>query len=141
MAIPNYAATVLAALGTGGMDAAKLVIDDTTKVVALSAEAASYSDANTNLGTGSGKKIAEVTVAAGDFGVTGTGLGRKITFAGKTGGTITVTGPADPTVIAFLDTVNSLILAQVSETGTATFATGGTVNFPAQDVLTFGPLS
>jgi hypothetical protein len=141
MAIPNFAATVLAALGTGGMDGALGIINDATRVVALSAEAANFTDANTNLGTGAGKKIAEVTVAAGDFAVTGTGLARKVTFAGKTGGAVTVTGPADPTVIAFLDVATSTILCQLSETGTATFATGGTVNFPAQDILTFGALS
>jgi hypothetical protein len=141
MAIPYFHPTVLAALSTGGMDAAKAVLDDATRVVLLSAEAANYSDANTNLGTGSGRKVAEITVVPADMTVTGADLARRVRFAGKAGGSVVVAGPVDPPVIAYLDTVNGIILAQLAETSAVTFASGGTLNIPAHDILTFSALS
>ena len=139
MPLPYLDPSVTAALGAGGMDAARLVIDNTTKIVLLSAEAASYAEADTNLGSGSGKKIAEIAVVAGDFSVSGTGIARKVTFAGKTGGSVPIAGPADPAVVAFLD--GATILVQLAETSAATFISGGTITIPALDVLAFGPLA
>lgn len=137
MAVPNVAAEVLAALATGGMDAAKNVLDDCTKMVALSAEAASYAEADTALGSGAGKKIAEVAVVAADFAVAGTGIARKVTFGGKTGGSVVVAGPSNPTVVALLRTSDSTILAQINETGASSFSSGDTPSFPPGDILVF----
>lgn len=139
MAIPNFHSSVLNALGSAGMDGAAAVIDNATKVVLLTAEAASFAEADTNFGTGAGKKVAEATITAGDFSVSGTGLARKVSFAGKGGGTVTVNGPVNPTVIAFLD--GSIVLAQLTETGAANFVSGNSVTFPGLDVLAFGSLS
>lgn len=131
MPIPNFHADVAAAFPAGGIDGCKNVIDDATIVVALSGEAASYAEATTNLGTGSGKRMASATVAAGDFGLSGAGFTRAVTFGGKAGGTAHAAG--NPTVIAFLD--GTRILAQVAETGVAVISLTETVTFPSFTVL------
>jgi hypothetical protein len=141
MAVPQFATAFANALATGGIPAALAVMDDAVKLVGLSAEAATYAEADTNLGTGSGKKILEFTVTAGDFSQSGTGFATKISFGGKTGGTVTVAGPANPAVLAFLRASDSTILCQLTETGSTSFSSGGSPQIAAFDIFSFGTLA
>ena len=126
-------ADVIAAYDSGGLRAAQAVLDDATQVVALSAEATTYSDAVTDFGTSTGKRMASATIVAGDITLTGTGLGLKIRFGGKTGGTSHVAG--NPTKIAFLD--GTRILATIDENTSTVLdpATNTGATFTAGDIL------
>lgn len=123
---------MVAVVNDAVLDAASAVIrDNCNKIVACVGTPASFSEANTNLGSGSGKKVAEATVASGDFTLAaGTGGGqRRITLAAKTGSGV-VSG--NPTTIAFLDTTNSRLLAVTDETGSDTINVGSNnVFFPS----------
>ena len=137
MAVPNYHATIVAVLAAA-IDSIKAILDDATLIIALSGEAANYADATTNFGTGSGKRLAAVAVGPGDFALSGAGLARVCTFAGKTGGTAYVA--ADPVAFAFVDTVNSVLLAQVAESGAVAVDLARTVTFPALTLISLtGP--
>lgn len=136
---PSIHADVASALDTGGMVAAHLVLNDATTVVALSGDPASYAEATTNFGTGSGKRMASKAISATDIAKSGAGLSAKVRFGGIAGGAAHVAG--NPTVIAFLDDANSKILAQVAENGVGVVDLDNTVTFPAVDLLTFGALA
>lgn len=141
MAVPFLSAAALSALATGGMDAAGAFLDNCDLALICSAEPASYADAITNLGTGSGRRIGSVAIVPGDFVVSGTGLTRKVAFAGKAGGTVHVAGPANPTVFVFAESSTSTIHAMVTETGSSSFSAGDALTFPAINLVVFGALT
>jgi hypothetical protein len=69
---------------------------DATTITICAGAPTTLSDAITNLGTGSGKKLADVTVNASDWGIAnGSPDGRTITMTAQTGITIDITGTAD----------------------------------------------
>lgn len=79
------------------LDALLSEIKDNATTVTLCAGApTTLSDATTNLGTGSGKKLADVTVDSSDWSIAaGSPDGRTITFAQQTGVTVDASGTAD----------------------------------------------
>jgi hypothetical protein len=91
--------------------------NNVTKVVLCDGAPANYSDANTANGSGSGQKIAEVTVDSSDLTVgNGATDGRKVTCGAQSGISVGANGDADH--IAWLDVSNTALLA-VTELSTA----------------------
>lgn len=69
---------------------------DATTITLCAGAPTTLSDAITNLGTGSGKKLADVTVNASDWGIAnGSPDGRTLTMTAQTGITVDITGTAD----------------------------------------------
>jgi len=105
--------------------------NNVTKVVLCEGAPANYSDANTANGSGSGQKIAEVTVDSTDF-TTGNGAtdGRKVTCQAQNAVAVGAAGDADH--IAWLDVSNTALLV-VTQLATARngLTTADTVNIPA----------
>lgn len=102
------------------------------KVVVLSADpAGSYSNANTDEGTGSGIKIAEVAVTSTDFTVAnGATDGRKVTVGAQND--VAVSAAGDATHVAWLDTSNSAVLFVTQLTTNRTgLTTSDTLDIPA----------
>lgn len=78
--------------------------------VVCQGEPANYSDATTDLGTGSGNALGETSVASGDFTLAdGDTSGRKLTTGAQSGITIDVTGDADHKALVN-DTDSELLL-------------------------------
>lgn len=107
---------------------------NTTKIVLCDAGPTTYSDANTNNGTSTGMKLAEVTTVSGDFTISdGPVDGRKVQVAAKNG--VSVVAAGNGTHVAWLDTVNSKLLAvtllSVSRDG---LIVADTVDIPAHAV-------
>lgn len=104
-------------------------------MVVLQGVPASYAEANTALGTGAGKKMAEVAVVDADFTIAdGTVNGsRKVTVGAKSNVTIDVGGNADH--IAWLDVPNTRILAYTQLTTPQNgLIASNTVNIPSHAV-------
>lgn len=85
------------------------------KIVVLDADPGvgtgqAYTDANTNNGTSTGKKIAEVTVDSSDFTVQDAtlGTGREVVSGAQS--SVAAVAAGDATHIAFLDTSNTEVL-------------------------------
>jgi hypothetical protein len=108
--------------------------NNVTKIVLCEGAPANYSDANTANGTGTGQKIAEVTVDSTDLTV-GDGAvdGRKVTCAEQAGLTVGANGDGDH--VAWLDVGNTALLA-VTQLATARngLTTADTVTIPAHFV-------
>lgn len=105
--------------------------DNVTKVVLCQGAPANYSDANTANGSGSGQKIAEVTVDSTDFTLAnGATDGRKVTCQAQSAVTVGAAGDADH--IAWLN-VSGTALLFVTQLTTARngLTTADTVNIPA----------
>ncbi|MCC9603517.1 hypothetical protein LOC67_23455 [Stieleria sp. JC731] len=105
--------------------ALELIQDNVTKVVLLSAAVTigtgGYSDANTELGTGSGKKLGEVTVDSSDFTLGDDDTdGRKLTLSAQAVG---ILQDGDATHAAWLDVANTKVLHLLDLGATATVAT------------------
>lgn len=110
------------------------ILTDCDKMVLTDGEPTSFANANTNNGTGSGQKLAEVAMVDGDFTLAnGDVSGRKITSSAKSSQAVVAAGDGDH--VAYLDTVNSKLLhyyaIAVARTG---LTTSDTVNFPAHDL-------
>lgn len=117
--------------------------DNCTKVVLLIGNpgvgtGTPYTDANTNYGTSTGKKLAEVTVDSTDFTVAdGDTSGRKVTLAAQNG--VSVLVPADPTTaaadhIGFLDVTGTEVLAVTSLSASKSVSDADQVNIPTVDL-------
>lgn len=95
-----------------GLDHAK---QNTTKLVLLADATTNYSDATTvnggdGSGTGTGRRLAEVTVDASDITIAdGATDGRKATMAAQLG--IVPNGSGDGDHVAWVDVANSKVLA------------------------------
>lgn len=103
-----------------------------TKVVVLSADpAGSYANANTDNGTGSGIKIAEVTVTSTDFTVAdGATDGRKVTVSAQND--VPVGANGDASHVAWLDVSNTAVLFVTQLTTNRTgLTTSDTLDIPA----------
>lgn len=82
--------------------------NNVNKIMLCQGLPATYSEANTALGTGSGKKIGEVTVDSTDFTLADDALdGRRLTVAAQSSVAISVAG--NLTYLAWVDTVNSIL--------------------------------
>lgn len=85
-----------------------LMKNNVNKIMLCQGLPATYSEANTALGTGSGKKIGEVTVDSTDFTLADDALdGRRLTVAAQSSVAISVAG--NLTYLAWVDTVNSIL--------------------------------
>lgn len=103
-----------------------------TKCVVLSADpAGNYSNANTDNGTGSGIKIAEVTVTSTDYTVAdGATDGRKVTLAAQND--VPVGAAGDASHVAWLDVSNTAVLFVTQLTTNRTgLTTSDTLDIPA----------
>lgn len=108
--------------------------NNVTKVVLCDAEPTNYSDANTDNGTGSGMKLAEVTVDSSDFTLAaGATDGRKVTCGAQSAVAVSVAG--DGSHIAWLDVANTALLAVTKlATTRAGLTTADTVDIGAHFV-------
>ncbi len=81
--------------------------NNTTRLVLCAGEPANFSEAQTNFGVGSGKRLGEVTVSAADFTGPSAGDvdGRKLVSNAQGSVPISIDGTADH--VAWVDTVNS----------------------------------
>lgn len=94
-----------------------------------------YNGGATDYATISSGAILTVAAVTGDFTLAaGSPSGRKIRYGGKTGASVSGAGGAVDS-IAFLDTVNSVVLA-VSDYTSKTLNTGDTENISAFDLYT-----
>lgn len=99
------------------------------KLVICEGAPSSFANANTNNGSGSGQKIAEVALASGDFTIGDDPVdGRRITCAAKSSLPVLADGDADH--VAWLDTTNSRILKIAPLTTMLPLTTAATVNVP-----------
>lgn len=104
--------------------------NNVTKVVLTVGEPTSYANANTNNGTGSGQKCAEVTVDSTDL-ILGEGPtdGRKVECAAQNTVPVVANGTVDHW--AWLDVTGTAIVAYGPLSPTLAVTTSGTVNIPA----------
>lgn len=103
-----------------------IVRGHTTKMVACSAEPASFSAANGSL------KLAEVAMSAADFSIgNGAASGRRVTVAQKLGVAVTASGTADH--VALLDEGAARLL-YVTICTPQSLTQGASVNFGSWDV-------
>lgn len=120
-------------LNTNVLDEAlNYVKTNADKMVLTDGEPTSYTNANTNNGSGSGQKIAEVSMISTDYTIAnGDNTGdRKITSAAKSGQDVVSGG--NGSYIAYLDTSNSEILHYYKiATERLGLTTDDKVNFPA----------
>lgn len=118
---------------TDVLDAAlESIQSNANKMVLTNGEPTSFTNANTNNGSGSGQKISEVTMVSGDYTIAaGDNTGdRKITSAAKSAQAVIADG--DGSYIVYLDTVNSKILHYYPiATPRTGLTTADSVNFPA----------
>ncbi len=85
-----------------------LMKNNVNKIMLCQGQPATFSEANTNLGNGSGKKIGEVVVDSSDFTLADDALdGRRLTVAAQSSVAISVEG--NLTYLAWVDTVNSIL--------------------------------
>lgn len=103
-----------------------IVRNNATKMVACSAEPASYSAAN------GGLKLAEAAMSAADFTLgNGVQSGRRVVVAEKSGVAVTASGTANH--VALLDAANGRVLYVTTCTAQSLTA-GQTVTFGSWDV-------
>lgn len=115
------------------LDAALDRIATADRVIACAGQPADYSEATTNLGTGSGKKLGAVNCVTGDFTkADGDTSGRKITLATITGGTVDISDDADH--IAFVDDGASELL-QVNTCTLQTLTAGNGLSINGGKIL------
>ena len=110
------------------------IVNNCDKMVLTEGEPNNFADANTNNGTGSGQKIAEVAMVPGDFTkANGDTSGRKVTSGAKPGISVVAAGDGDH--VAYLDTVNSILLHfyQIA-TPRNGLVVSDNVNFPVHDL-------
>ena len=101
------------------LDSALNIVATATRMVAISGQPATYAAAEA-------AKLAEVTLAAGDFALaTGDVSGRKVTVAAKSGLGVIAAGTADH--IALLDPATSALL-YVTTCPAQALPVGGTVS-------------
>jgi hypothetical protein len=76
--------------------------------------------------------LAEVTVATGDFTLSGADAAARVMTSATKSATASANSGATPNLhIAFVDTVNSKVLWVTDETSDQVVTSGNTVNFPA----------
>jgi hypothetical protein len=112
-------------------EALNYIKDSVTKITLCDGQPTTYSDANTANGSGTGRKLAEVTVDSSDFTLADDATnGRKLTVAAQNGIAITAAGDGDH--VAWLDVTNSRIIkvAPLADTLVG-LTTSSTVNIPA----------
>lgn len=109
--------------------------NNTTRLVLCEGEPANYSEAQTNKGVGSGKRLGEVTVDASDFGTPAnhTPDGREISVNEQASLSVSVTGAGDH--IAYVDTVGSKLLHVRPTASTVNVTSGQTGTIPAHTVV------
>ncbi len=120
------------AVNTDVLDAALSVVRSSTRMVALAAQPADYTAANT-------ATLAEATLTTGDFAAfqPGTIDGRKTTVLAKSGVSVITAGTA--THVALTDPATSRLL-YVTTCPSQALALGGTVNFGAWDIEMGNPV-
>ncbi|HEX7075087.1 MAG TPA: hypothetical protein VF226_13680 [Hyphomicrobiaceae bacterium] len=98
-----------------------------TTVTICAGAPTTLSDATTNLGTGTGKKLADVTVDSSDWSIAdGSPDGRTLTFTQQTGVTVDVSGDADH--LAVVDASRLLLVIPLSATVAVTSGNTMTIN-------------
>lgn len=96
-------------------------------------EPADFAEANTDKGTGTNKKLADVIMASGDFTIAnGDTSGRKVTVGAKSAVDVDVTGTGDH--VALLDTVGSRLLYVTTTSAAVNVDAAGTVDIQAWDI-------
>jgi hypothetical protein len=102
-------------------------------MVLTQGEPTSFANANTNQGTGSGQKLAEVTMASTDFTLAdGDTSGRKVACAAKN--SVSVIAAGNGNHVAYLDLTNSRILHYYELSAARNgLTTSDAVNFPVHD--------
>lgn len=105
--------------------------NNVNKIMLCQGQPASYSEATTNLGTGSGKKLGEVVVDSSDFTLANDALdGRRLTAAAQNSVAISVAG--NLTYLAWVDTVNSILYKVLPlQTAINSLTTLSVVNLPS----------
>lgn len=113
---------------------AQYLKDNADKIVLCDKAVTTYSDADTNNGSGSGGKIAEKTVTATNFTVgDGPADGRKCESAAHAA--VAVVANGDGTHIAWLDTANTTLLAVTKLSSQRDgLTTADTVDIPVHSV-------
>jgi len=111
--------------------ALQYIMDNVTRVVLCDGVPANYSEANTNNGTGSGKKLSQTPVTDADFTLANDATnGRRLTLAQLNGVEILVLGDANH--VAWLDVANEdLIKVAPLETEQVGLTNTSVVNIPA----------
>ena len=112
----------------------KYIKDNCNKVILMTAYTSTYATAN------GANKIAEATLATGDFALSGAdGAARVLTatLTGKSGGNA-LQGLADGTGmhIAFVDTVNSKVLYVIEESSDQAITNGNPIQFNSNPTYT-----
>lgn len=108
------------------------IVNNCDLMVACELEPANFAAASTAKG-GGGTKLAQVAMAPGDFAkANGDTSGRKVTCAAKNGQTVDVDGTMSH--IAYLDTVNSVLLHYYEAATPRAITTIDNVNYPAHDL-------
>lgn len=98
-----------------------------TTVTICAGAPTTLSDATTNLGTGTGKKLADVTVDSGDWTIADDPTsGRRITFTQQTGVPVDVAGTADH--LAVVDGSRLLLVIPLSASVVVTGGNTMTIN-------------
>jgi hypothetical protein len=105
--------------------------NNVNKLTLCEGQPATYSEANTALGTGSGKKLGEVTVTSSNFTLADDPIdGRRLTCAALNNVGIDVAG--DLTYLAWIDTVNSVLYKVLPlKTAINDLTTDSEVNVPS----------
>jgi hypothetical protein len=105
--------------------------NNVTRIVLCAGAPASYSEADTNNGTGSGKKLSQTPVTSSEFTLADDVTnGRKLTCAQLNGVEIIAAGNASH--VAWLDVTNSALLKVAPlETTQSGLTTSSVVNIPA----------
>lgn len=111
--------------------ALQYMIDNVNRVVLCQGQPADYAEANTNNGTGSGKKLSQTPVTDVNFTLANDATnGRKATLEQLNGVEILVAGAANH--VAWLDTVNEELLKVAPlEAEQAGLTDASVVNIPA----------
>ncbi len=104
--------------------------NNVTKLILCDASPATYADATTNNGTGTGVRLGEVTVESGDFTLADhTPGGRKVTVAAKSA---TLSAAGDGSHVAWVDVTNTAVLKVLPLDAVLTgLPSSGTVNLPS----------
>jgi len=112
--------------------ALQYIKNNADKLVICQGEPANYSEATTDLGTGSGKALGEIAVDAADFTISdGDSSGRKVRVAAQNGIGVDVSGNLNHAAI--IDDAGQQILL-INDQGSDTSVTsGGTADTQAFD--------
>lgn len=115
-------------LADSALDALLDKILTADKQILCEGQPANYSEATTDLGTGSGKKIADNAIDSSDWTkANGDTSGRKATIAQQTGVTIDVSG--DPDHVAYVDDgASELLFITTMTTQPVTAGNTATIN-------------